>query len=79
MAAGLHISNDIIGAKERTSIYGDYAYTLNFENDYKLNLGVSLGAQQLVIDYNKLLAFNNSSTKIKLNKYELDIEKISEE
>ncbi len=64
MAAGLHISNDVIGAKERTSVYGDYAYTLNFENDYKLNLGVSLGAQQLVIDYNKLLALDPTESTV---------------
>jgi len=67
MAAGLHISNDIIGAKERTSIYGDYAYTLNLKNDYKLNLGLSLGCQQMVIDYNKLLALDPNETTILSN------------
>ena len=64
MAAGLHISNDMIGAKERTSVYGDYAYTLNLKNDKKLNLGLSLGGQQLVIDYNKLLALDPTETSI---------------
>ena len=67
MAAGLHISNDMIGAKERTSFYGDYAYTLNLKNDKKLNLGLSLGGQQLVIDYNKLLALDPTETSILSN------------
>jgi type IX secretion system PorP/SprF family membrane protein len=67
MSAGLHLSTDLIGPKERTSIYGDYAYTLNLKNDYKLNLGLSLGCQQMVIDYNKLLAMDPTETDVLSN------------
>ena len=64
MAAGLHLSNDIIGAKTRTSFYGDYAYTLNFKNGRRLNLGVSAGGEQIAIDYAKLLAQDPTETDI---------------
>ncbi len=58
MALGMHLSNDGIGAKTRTSAYGDYAYTLNFRNGTKLNLGVSAGIDQLSVDYQKLVAYD---------------------
>ena len=57
-AYGLHFSNDIIGAKKRTSFYGDYAYTLHFQNGSKLNLGASFGGDQLSVDYQKLVAYD---------------------
>ena len=56
MALGLHMSNDAIGSKNRTSFYGDYSYTLNFKHFRKLNLGVSGGGEQLSIDNTKLIA-----------------------
>ncbi len=55
MALGMHVCNDAIGSKNRTSFYGDYSYTLNFKHFRKLNLGVSGGAEQLTIDNTKLL------------------------
>jgi len=64
MAIGAHLSNDIIGAKTRTSFYGDYAYTLNFKNGKRLNLGVSLGGEQMVIDYNQLKAADPTESVI---------------
>jgi len=56
MAVGAHLSNDMIGARNRTSFYGDYSYTLNFSNDRKLNLGLSFGGEQFVVDFQKLIA-----------------------
>ena len=53
MALGFNLSNDAIGVKNRTSFYGDYAYTLNFDKDRRLNLGVSLGGEQFTVNYNK--------------------------
>jgi type IX secretion system PorP/SprF family membrane protein len=67
MSAGFHISNDVIGPKERLSFYGDYAYTLNFKNNQKLNLGMSLGCQQMVVDYNTLLAMDPTETDVLSN------------
>jgi type IX secretion system PorP/SprF family membrane protein len=64
MAAGLHLSNDIIGSKTRTSFYGDYAYTLNFKDGKRLNLGVSAGGEQIAIDYAKLLAEDPTETEV---------------
>jgi len=63
MALGMHASNDAIGAKSRTSFYGDYSYTLNFKHFRKLNLGISGGAEQLAIDNSKLVA--NDPTDVK--------------
>jgi type IX secretion system PorP/SprF family membrane protein len=64
MAVGMHLSNDIIGAKTRTSFYGDYAYTLNFKKGKRLNLGVSAGGEQISIDYAKLLADDPTETDV---------------
>lgn len=62
MSVGAHISNDGIGVKNRTSFYGDYAYTVNFKKDRRLNLGVSGGGEQLTVDYNKLTAYDPTET-----------------
>lgn len=62
MALGLNFSNDAIGAKNRTSFYGDYAYTLNFEKGRRLNLGVSAGGEQFTVNYNKLMAYDPTET-----------------
>lgn len=56
MAVGANLSNDVIGARQRTSFYADYAYTLNFSKGQKLNLGLSFGGEQFVLDFQKLLA-----------------------
>ena len=64
MAGGAHISNDVLGAKNRTSFYGDYAYTLNFNKGRRLNFGMSLGAEQIVVDYASLLAIDPSETEL---------------
>jgi len=62
MGVGMHISNDMIGARNRTSFYGDYSYTLNFKNGNKLNLGVSFGGEQITVDFNKLIAKDMTET-----------------
>ncbi|MEY4604873.1 MAG: hypothetical protein RIT43_2165 [Bacteroidota bacterium] len=58
MAAGIHLSNDRIGARNRTSAFADYAYTVRFKNGHKLNFGVSFGGDQLSVDYSKLYALD---------------------
>lgn len=62
MALGLHACNDMIGAKSRTSFYGDYAYILRFQNGTKLNLGASAGLEQFTVDYQKLIANDPTDT-----------------
>jgi type IX secretion system PorP/SprF family membrane protein len=62
MSLGMHLSNDMIGAKSRTSFYGDYAYTLNFKKGKRLNFGISGGGEQFSIDYNKLIADDPTET-----------------
>lgn len=62
MALGLNMSNDQIGARNRTSFFGDYAYRLNFKNRRKLNLGLSVGGEQLVVDFQKLIASDPTET-----------------
>jgi len=58
MALGLHLSNDKIGARARTSAYLDYAYTVQLGNDRKLNFGISAGGDQISVDYSKLYALD---------------------
>lgn len=62
MAAGINICNDKIGARNRTSFYGNYAYTLRFKNKTKLNLGVSAGGDMMSVDFNKLVANDPTET-----------------
>ena len=63
MALGINLSNDKVGARNRTSFYGNYAYTLNFKNNNrKLNLGLSLGGDMMSVDYSKLKAKDPSET-----------------
>jgi type IX secretion system PorP/SprF family membrane protein len=64
MAVGMHLSNDIVGAKTRTSFYGDYAYTLNFEKGRRLNFGISGGGEQISLDYAKLIADDPTETDV---------------
>ena len=62
MNLGMHISNDQIGARNRTSFYGDYAYTLRFKKDRNLNFGLSGGAEQMTVDFQKLVAYDPNET-----------------
>lgn len=62
MGVGFHLSNDMIGARNRTSFYGDYSYTLNFKSGHKLNLGVSFGGEQIAVDFAKLVAQDVTET-----------------
>lgn len=62
MNAGLNVCNDRIGARNRTSFYGNYAYTLNFKNNTKLNLGISAGGDMMSVDFKKLKAYDPTET-----------------
>lgn len=62
MAIGMNLSNDQIGARNRTAFYADYAYTLNFQNGRKFNLGLSAGADQFSVDFQKLVALDPTET-----------------
>lgn len=63
MALGLNLSNDKIGARNRTSFYGNYAYTIRFKNgNRKLNLGLSAGGDMMAVDYAKLKAKDPNET-----------------
>jgi type IX secretion system PorP/SprF family membrane protein len=56
MALGFNLVNDKIGARNRTSFYGNYAYTLRINSKHRLNLGVSFGGDMMAVDFNKLKA-----------------------
>jgi len=58
MSLGAHLSNDAIGARSRTSLYADYAYTLRLKKNQKLNFGVSAGGEQISVDYSALYALD---------------------
>ena len=58
MALGVHLSNDKIGARSRTSAYLDYSYTLQLGKERKLNFGVSAGGDQIGVDYSQLYALD---------------------
>lgn len=62
MALGMHISNDQIGARNRTSFYGDYAYTLRLGRGRNLNLGLSGGGEQMSVDFQKLIVDDPTET-----------------
>jgi type IX secretion system PorP/SprF family membrane protein len=63
MALGVHLSNDRIGSRGRTSAYADYAYTLQLGNERKLNFGISAGGDQLTVDYHQLYALDPDDPK----------------
>jgi type IX secretion system PorP/SprF family membrane protein len=67
MAAGINLSNDKIGARNRTSFFGNYAYTLRFKNNTKLNLGVSAGGDFMASDYAKLIAKDPTEAEVNTN------------
>lgn len=74
MSAGINLSNDKIGARNRTCFYGNYAYTLRFKNKTYLNLGLSAGGDLMATDYAKLVAkdpneieVNNTFTQTTFN------------
>lgn len=56
MALGLNLTNDKIGARNRTSFFANYAYTLRFKNNSKLNFGISGGGDMMSLEYGKVLA-----------------------
>jgi type IX secretion system PorP/SprF family membrane protein len=62
MALGLNLTNDIIGARRRTSVYGNYAYTLRINEKSRLNLGVSFGGDMMAVDFSSLQAKDPSET-----------------
>lgn len=62
MSLGMHVSNDQIGARNRTCFYGDYAYTLRFAKRRKLNFGLSGGGEQMSVDFQKLIATDPTET-----------------
>jgi type IX secretion system PorP/SprF family membrane protein len=64
MSAGINLSNDKIGARNRTCFYGNYAYTLRFKNKTYLNLGLSAGGDLMATDYAKLVAKDPNEVEV---------------
>lgn len=58
MALGVHLSNDKIGARSRTSAFLDYSYTLQLGKERKLNFGISAGGDQIGVNYSDLNALD---------------------
>lgn len=67
MALGLNIANDKIGARNRTAVFANYAYTLRFKDDSKLNIGLSAGADMMSINYAQLIATDPDETDFLTN------------
>jgi type IX secretion system PorP/SprF family membrane protein len=62
MALGLNVTNDMIGARRRTSVYGNYAYTLQINDKSRLNVGVSFGGDIMAVDFGSLQAKDPTET-----------------
>jgi type IX secretion system PorP/SprF family membrane protein len=56
MALGFNLTNDKIGARNRTSFYGNYAYTIKLNPKHRINVGLSFGGDMMAIDFNQLTA-----------------------
>jgi type IX secretion system PorP/SprF family membrane protein len=72
---GAHLSNDQIGARSRTSAFGDVAYSLrlNKKND-RISFGLSAGIDWQVYDFNRLVTndpndpvYNYYASKVRPN------------
>jgi len=51
---GLSVVSDRVGPVEETNIYGDFSYTLNFNEDHKLAFGIKTGATFHKIDFSTI-------------------------
>jgi type IX secretion system PorP/SprF family membrane protein len=55
LGLGIHASNDKIGARSRTSLFGDISYSLKLnKRGHRLSFGMSAGVDWQVYDFNKL-------------------------
>jgi type IX secretion system PorP/SprF family membrane protein len=54
MGLGLQILNDNIGAESQQSLFGSYSYKLRINDNYRLSLGLALGASYFSIDGREL-------------------------
>jgi type IX secretion system PorP/SprF family membrane protein len=54
MGLGLQIINEYIGAQLHQSLFGSYSYKLRINDNYKLSLGLALGASYYTLNGNDL-------------------------
>jgi len=58
MGLGLHFINDIIGAQYQQGIFGSYSYILQFNEKWRMSMGLSLGVSNFIVDGTKLTTDN---------------------
>lgn len=61
LGVGLTMVNDQVGPLKQTMFYGDFSYTLKFNNNSKLALGMKFGANMINIGTSALSSVQNDS------------------
>ena len=59
---GLTLYNDVMGPRNLTGAYGNFAYILKLNNKYKLSFGLSAGLNRYAFNFNKLTYKQNENT-----------------
>lgn len=75
MGLGLHIINDMIGAQSQQGIFGSYSYIVQFNEKWRLSLGLALGVSNFTVDGTKLTqdnVYDPAIPRTKVNKVNFD-------
>ncbi|RFZ84281.1 type IX secretion system membrane protein PorP/SprF [Mucilaginibacter terrenus] len=68
VGTGLNVNNDQAGLISRTRIMATYAYHLRLGKNDKLNFGLSLGLNNVFIDYNRIIGDPGDGSVDKFNR-----------
>jgi len=75
MGLGLHILIDRIGAQSQQGVFGSYSYILQFNEKWRMSMGLALGVSNFALDGTKLTVDNIDDPTIpttKVNKVRFD-------
>ena len=75
MGLGLHILIDRIGAQSQQGVFGSYSYIIQFNEKWRMSLGLALGVSNFTLDGTKLQVDNIDDPTIpttKVNKVRFD-------
>lgn len=61
---GFHLINDKIGAQTQQGIFGSYAHKVKLSEQFKLSLGLAVGASHFTLDGSKLIIENENDPAI---------------